>query len=411
MRARSRTIRGAALVIAVALAAAACGGSTPSTTDSTRTTSAGAAASAGSTATGTPITVLTITPSGTSGANFPDIPTVLTAFAKATNAAGGIAGHPLRVESCNDKNDPNTAGMCARQAVTDKAVAVLGSFSQFADSILPILGAAKIPYLAANAISGSEYSDTNSYPLVPGPIGFAALGTKAGQRCARTDIVTYDLPAAAGLAPFVTMGLAASNKTVDTTVKVPVTTTDFSSTVSNAKDADCIISILPEQALNQYLAKATSLGVSQTIFAPAGGVGSESLTRFKTQLEGSFTVSSFPIATDPVWAGMKRALAAEGKPNVDLTVPQNLNAWVSGVVFAKVAAGLTTFDAASFKAALDTASNLDTGGFTPPLDFTKPFPVPALARLFDTSLIGVDIKNGTLVQDGTFVDYKAALKS
>ncbi len=59
------------------------------------------------------------------------------------------------------------------------------------------------------------------------------------------------------------MGLAASNKTVDTTVKVPVTTTDFSSTVSNAKNADCIISILPEQALNQYLAKATSLGVKQ----------------------------------------------------------------------------------------------------------------------------------------------------
>ncbi len=272
MRARSRTIRGAALVMGVALAAAACGSSTPSTTGSTSTTSAGAAASAGSTATGTPITVLTITPSGTSGADFPDIPTVLAAFAKATNAAGGIAGHPLRVESCNDKNDPNTAGTCARQAVNDKAVAVLGSFSQFADSILPILGAAKIPYLAANAISGSEYSDTNSYPLVPGPIGFAALGTKAGQRCAKTDIVTYDLPAAAGLAPFVTMGLAASNKTVDTTVKAPVTTTDFSSTVSNAKNADCIISILPEQALNQYLAKATSLGVSQAIFAPAGPV-------------------------------------------------------------------------------------------------------------------------------------------
>ncbi len=411
MRARFRTIRGAALVMGVALAAAACGSSTSSTTGSTSTTSAGAAASAGSTATGTPITVLTITPSGTSGANFPDIPTVLEAFAKVTNAAGGIAGHPLRVESCNDKNDPNTAGTCARQAVNDKAVAVLGSFSQFADSILPILGAAKIPYLAANAISGSEYSDTNSYPLVPGPIGFAALGTKAGQRCAKTDIVTYDLPAAAGLAPFVAMGLAASKKTVDKTVKVPVTTTDFSSTVSNAKDADCIISILPEQALNQYLAKATSLGVSQTIFAPAGGVGSESLTRFKTQLEGSYTVSSFPIATDPIWAGLKRELAAEGKSDVDLTVPENLNAWVSGVVFAKVAAGLTTFDAASFKAALDKTSNLDTGGFTPPLDFTSPFPVPALARLFDTSLIGVDIKNGALVQDGTFVDYKAALKS
>ncbi len=400
-----------ATVVAIgATAACSSSGSSPKSSSAPASGGSSSAGKSSATPSGTPIKIMTISPSGTNGANFPDIPTVFNAFAKATNAAGGIAGHPLTVEYCNDKNDPNDAAGCARRAVSDKVMAVVGTFTQFASSVIPVLSAAHIVDLANNAISADEFADPDSFPLTPGPLGFAAIAGKAGSECTKIDALAYDIPAVQGLFPFVAKGLAASKKTLDKSIKVPVTTTDFSSIVADAKGASCIVSLLPDSALNQYLATASGQGVTQKYFAPAGGIGSESLSRYKTQLEGSYTISSFPVPTDPVWAGLKKALAAAGKSSVDLVIPENLNAWVAGVVFATVAKTLTTFDATSFQTALKASAAVDTGGLTPPLNFAKPFPVKGLSQLFDTSLVGVTIKGGALVQNGTFVDAGAALK-
>ncbi len=412
MHVRIGQLRGAAAALGVAVLAGACSSSnsnSPATTGSTGGSS-GAVSSGGAAATGSPIQIMTISPSGTASVNFPDIPTVLNAYARSVNGKGGIAGHPLKVDYCNDKNDPNAAAACARKAVSDRDIAVVGSFTTFGDSVTPILAAANVPDIATNAVSATEYTSPISYPLVPGPIGFAALGAKAGSECTTTDVVTIDIPATAALAPFIAQGLASAKKTVAKTVKVPPTATDYSSIVSATKGADCVVSALPGALLNVYLAKATSLGVKQKFFAPAGGVGSDSLKQFGAQLEGSYTISSFPVASDPAWADLKSALDAVSQSSVDLVNPENLNAWVAGIVFGKVASKLTTFDASSLKAALDMTSALDTGGLTPPLDFAKPFPLAPLARLFDTSLVGIDIKGGQLSQEGTFTDFGAALR-
>lgn len=398
----ARTTAWVGALAAATLTVSACGSSSKGSSTTT------APKSDAPKLTGAPVKVMTITPEDTAQVNFPDIGTVAQTYAAYINAKGGIKGGPLQVTVCNDKNDPNTAAACARQAVSDKDVAVLGSFSTGAGSILPVLEAAKIPYLAANAITATEYTSKESFPIVAGPIGLLANGVEAAKHCAKTDLIVYDTPSAAGLTPFIAAGLGTGGKSVNKTVKVPTTTTDFSSTVSAAKGADCIISVLPEQTLVQYLAKAKALGVTQKVFAPAGGIASAALKSAGSQLDGSETVSSYPIASDPAWDTFKSALKSAGK-TVDLNSPEALNAWVAFVVFDKVAADLPTIDGPSVTAALDKSSAIDTGGLTPLLNFTKPFPVPQLARLFNTQLIVVDIKGGQFVQDGTFTDYASKL--
>jgi ABC-type branched-subunit amino acid transport system substrate-binding protein len=354
---------------------------------------------------------MTIDAEGTNGANFPEAGIAAKAYEAAINAKGGINGRPLKVTVCNDKNDNNRAATCARQAVSDKAVAVVGSFSLGAGQILPILAPANIPYLANAAIDASEFSSPDSYPILSGPVGFLADGVLAGKdpSCTKIDVVTFDLPSAAGLTPFVSQGTAVSKKTVSLTVKIPVTTTDYSSAAASAKDAKCIVLALPDQAVQAFLAKAAAIGAKQKYFAPAGAIGAGALKNFTTQLEGSVEVSSFLAISDPAWADFKAATTAYGK-TIDLGIPEGQSAWVGYVILDKVASQISgDITGASFKAALDKAAAVDTGGLTPTLDFTKHFPVAALARISNTQLVTLAVKNGAFEQDGTFVDFAGSL--
>ena len=368
--------------------------------------------SSGSTpATGTPINVMTIAPSGTATSNFPGIGVVAKAYATYVNAHGGINGHPLHVTVCNDKNDANAAADCARQAVSEHAVAVLGSFSLGSGQVLPILKPAGIPWLGGYALDPSEYTSTLSYPIVAGPLAFLASGVLAGKdaNCTKIAIISLDIPAGTGLIPFIKQGVASQKKTVDMTVPVPVTTTDFSSIVASAKSATCTVMSLPDGLIQAYLGKAKSLGIKQRIYAPAGAMASGTIKAFADQIEGSGEPSSFVVSSDPAWATFDEAVKDAGA-DVDHDNIQNQNAWVSYVVLNQVASKLTgEITAATFKAALDQASSVDTGGISPVLDFTKPFPVPPLARLTDSQFVALSVHAGELVQQGSFVNYATFL--
>lgn len=389
-----RTI--AAVAVAVA-ALSACGSSDDKT-------SAGPSGSAGPT--GDPITVMTIYPDQSQASNFPGLPLVAQAYAKAINAKGGIGGRPLRVLVCNDKNDGSIAATCARKAVSEKAVAVLGSFSLGAGQVLPILQPEGIAWLGGYALDPAEYSNPDSYPILGGPITFLSVGVLAGNdpACVKTDVLNLDIPAAAGLLPFIKQGLQATKKSLNATVKVPVTATDFSSIVAAAKDADCVITSISDQSVQAYLAKAKTLGIKQKVYAPGGSVASGTIKNFASQLEGSAIASSYASPNDAAWADFKAATAADKA--VDPNRLQELNTWASYVIFNEVASKVTgELTATSFKAALDKANAVDTGGLTPTLDFTKTFPVPPLARITDTKLLTLRVADGAVKAEGDFVDY------
>jgi len=73
-----------------------------------------------------------------SGLVDPHFPAAL-ARAKAINAAGGIKGRPVTVIRCDTKSDPNQAAACARKAVSEKVVAVIGPNTINATAAFPIL--------------------------------------------------------------------------------------------------------------------------------------------------------------------------------------------------------------------------------------------------------------------------------
>src|SRR4029453_8716055 len=100
--------------------------------------------------------------------------TVVKAAAADLNKKGGINGHPIEIEACNDQSDQKAAAACARQAVSDKVVAVLGLFSLFGDAILPVLESAKIPYVGNTILSASDSSSPMAFPMDGGVVGGGA---------------------------------------------------------------------------------------------------------------------------------------------------------------------------------------------------------------------------------------------
>ncbi|MCW3063732.1 MAG: lipoprotein, partial [Solirubrobacterales bacterium] len=132
---------------AVAMGLSACGGSSSSSTSSGTGASAAGTTTTASTKlpTGTPIKTMTITSLNSQGPVYPNISISAKAYEKWINAHGGIKGHPLQATVCDEHGKPTDAAACARQAVSDGDVAVVGSFSFLGTNIMPALIKANIP--------------------------------------------------------------------------------------------------------------------------------------------------------------------------------------------------------------------------------------------------------------------------
>src|SRR5262249_12117306 len=81
------------------------------------------------------------------GPTYENIANTANAYASYINARGGIAGHPLEVTVCDEQFDPAVAATCARQAVEDGDVSIVGSFTFFAWPLAPVIPASDIPWL------------------------------------------------------------------------------------------------------------------------------------------------------------------------------------------------------------------------------------------------------------------------
>ena len=76
---------------------------------------------------GDPIKVMTVTTLNAAGPTYANIANTANAYADYINARGGIAGHPLEVTVCDEQFDPAVAATCARQAVEEGMVSIVGS--------------------------------------------------------------------------------------------------------------------------------------------------------------------------------------------------------------------------------------------------------------------------------------------
>jgi ABC-type branched-subunit amino acid transport system substrate-binding protein len=408
MTVRTRT-RGlaAASAVTLLLGLAACGGD-----DGDSDSDSAPSQNPDVTFTGDPVKVMTLTAYDTDTLNVKAILDIAQGAVVQINNDGGLGGHELELITCNEGADPNQAAECARQAVEEGVAAMVGGFTANGDAIMPILEEAGIPWFAPPGISAAELSSEDSYPITSGVLGLAGLGQMAAEDgCDKVASVNYDLPSAGSISQLVDLGLGSQGHEPSDLIKVPPTTTDFSTIAQETSEYDCAVVGTPPQPFLGIAASGAQLGSETKYYVVPGGLTDTVSESGGDAVEGTVTLSNFPAADDPIWDDAKEAVGdLEDDENGGWSALYLQNTWVGYRTFLSLLKNNDDFSAAGIKATLDTTTQVDTDGFAPPFSFAEDFPAPGLNRVFNYQELTFKIEGGKLVQDGDeYRDMRTAL--
>jgi len=404
-------------VLLVALIAGCGGGGSSSSSTATETSEAAGGESeaketasaeeseSSSDAEGSPIKYMTIVPLSGNNVTYPAEGAAAEATVANINAEGGIAGHPIELHVCDDKNDPNEASKCAREAVEEKAVGVVGSFSLFGENVMSVLNGAGIPYVSpCCASSHGELTDPNSFITSSGALISTGTGVAAGEKYKNVSLVMTESPYSEFTKQLVEAGLKyAGYKGSLKTIEVPGAATDYAGTVAEATEGtDAIILALGQQQALAFLPALKQAGATQKLIGIGGNSLAKSVIEKNPEItEGATIVDYYPPITDPAWKPFVTAWEKYATPDQqksdDISLLGAETTWIGYNIAKQVGEEIEgEITSSSFLEALQKASKVETGGVTPPIDFTKPFPSPELSALYNTSVTFEEVKNGEI---------------
>ncbi|WP_329265084.1 ABC transporter substrate-binding protein [Streptomyces pseudovenezuelae] len=339
-----------------------------------------------------PIKVMTWAPSDTKATNKPGMPAFARAYARWINSRGGIHGRKLTVLTCNDHNDGVSAAKCARRAVKENVVAVVGSYSQYGDSFFPPLEGAGIPYIGGYGITNDEFTSPLSYPVNGGqPTLLAGLGKELAAACGNVTLVRPDTIAGDELPVLLNSGLTTGKHRPASDVRAADDATEYSaqstkalgSSTSSAAAAGskegCVVPALGDRTSTfmdsfrrvreDYPSVRTAMAmgsVDQTEIDASGGASGP--------YEGSYITGWYPVESDARWDAMKKVINAEafGDNRIDSADAGVQTTWIAYTVFERAVESLGggEVSADSLRGALNGGLKISTGGLTPTLQWT-----------------------------------------
>ncbi len=404
------------LLTAVGLVAAGCGsddddaGSTePAATEAADDTTAaadstaGAGTAAGEAPTGDPIKVMTVTTLNAAGPTYENIANTAKAYESYINARGGIAGRPLEVTVCDEQFDPAVATTCARQAVDEGMVSIVGSFTYFAESIVPVISESSITWFGACCpITPSELTSPYSFNIGNQPMyAVGAVKKAVDDGCESINAVIID--GAQIFIPPMENAIEALGKEFGDVIILPPTAQDYSAEVAQATtDADCVISIISETPFITWNTAWSQSGTEAQQYGPQGNLNQISAKGNEEATNGNIIVGMYPdISTEP-WAEYRAALDEAGLDTeaLDYNSLGGMGTWAAFTGFTQIAETVSgDITAESFYEAANTTSSLDLNGMVPVLDFTQEWTdgLEGYNRLFNRSVVYSTLENGKVV--------------
>lgn len=406
------------LSLVLALALAACGGGGSSSGGSsapaegaeagaTREAEPESGAPAAEAASGTPIKTMFTTPIQSQATpSFLDAAEASKAFEKWTNAHGGIGGRPLKITICDDRGETAQAIACARQAVEEKDVAVIGSFSFFGESIVPILQKADVAWFGTCcATSAEELKSEVSFPVGSQPAYAAAMVAKAFEEGCETFNAVIIEGTQPIFEPVMKNAAKALGKEVGAFVNIPAAAKDESPVVAEALSggADCVGTIMGESLYKAWMGPWIESGTQARMYGIQGNLNAQALEGFEEAGEGDVITGIYADWKTAPWQEYREALEFAGaKEGLDYGSVGAQGAWAGDLAFKEIVESMHgPVNNETFIEAASKTTNLSTGGLTPVLNFTKDWHgVPGFERLFNRSVSFSKYEGGEVVPVG-----------
>ena len=386
-----RSWRHKLVLLAVVGLAAASGGAANATTEPSDEPS------------GDPLKIMTVTTLNAAGPTYENIANTANLYADYINAQGGIAGRPVEVTVCDEQFDPAVAATCARQAVEEEMVSVVGSFTFFAESIVPVIAESSITWFGACCpITPSELTNPYSFNIGNQPMyAVGAVKKAVDDGCENINAVIID--GAQIFIPPMENAMANLDRSFGEVVILPPTAQDYSSEVAQATtDADCVISIISETPFITWNTAWSQSGTEARQYGPQGNLNEVSAAGNEEATNGDIIVGMYPdISTEP-WAEYRGALEEAGLDTsaLDYNSLGGMGTWAAYVGFTQIAETIEgEITAESFYEAASTTSSLDLNGMVPVLDFTQEWTdgLDGYQRLFNRSVVFSQLEDGKVV--------------
>ncbi|MGW1225372.1 ABC transporter substrate-binding protein [Streptomyces sp. NPDC001515] len=377
-----------------------------------------------------PVTVMTWAPGDASG---PEADTMagMTAmaqtYARWINGEGGIDGHTLRVVTCDERDTSVGAGTCARRAVKEKAVAVVGSYSRHGRAFMAPLEVAGIPYIGGYGASDEEFRSYTSYPVTGGQSALMAGNAKQLARtCERVSLVRPDTLGGDGLAWLLHTGLSETREHAPVDVRTAEDTTSYDAPASRALSGagtrgGCVTAVLGERtetffdAFRRLEPSDGSVRVSSVL----GSIGQPLIDRTggrNSPFEGAYVTGWYPAPGDARWNTMRTVIGehAFGDNSIDPDDTGVQTTWIAYTVLKSLVESLHTSEITAGKVtkALNEGTPVDTGGLTPELRWRYEDMIgsDSYPRIVNSKVTFQVVRDGRLVADKKgFVDVAETL--
>ncbi|MEV6422160.1 ABC transporter substrate-binding protein [Streptomyces sp. NPDC051662] len=362
-----------------------------------------------------PVTVMTWAPVGTNATNLPGMPAMAKAYARWVNASGGIDGHELRVLTCNERNDSAGAAECARRAVKEKAVAVVGSYSQHGREFMAPLEAASIPYIGGYGVTEEEFTSFLSYPVNGGQAALlAGNGLQLARNCDRTALVRPDTISGDDLPELLNSGLAKGKRGPATDVRAAEDATNYTGQAGRAResaeDGGCVTAVLGDRTETFFdsYRRLPEDGLDIRVSSVLGSVGQPLINRTGGKngpFEGAYLTGWYPVSSDPAWKPMRDMIDkfAFGDNDIDPADPGAQTTWIAYTTLKAVIETINSETITPGKIAdtLDRGVRVDTGGLTPPLRwrYEDMLGTPGFPRIVNGNVTFQVVRDGKLVAE------------
>lgn len=350
-----------------------------------------------------PIKLMTVTTLNAPGPTYQNIANTANLYADYINERGGIAGRPLEVTVCDEQFDPAIATTCARQAVEEGMVSIVGSFTFFAESIVPVIAESSITWFGACCpITPAELSNPYSFNIGNQPMyAVGAVKRAIDDGCSAINAVIID--GAQVFIPPMENAMSAYDTEFGDVIILPPTAQDYSAEVAQATSgADCVISIISETPFITWNTAWGQSGTDAQQYGPQGNLNEISAAGAVEATDGNIIVGMYPdISTEP-WAEYRAALEAAGiaDDGQDYNSLGGMGTWAAYVAFTQIAETIDgEITAESFYEAANSTSSLDLNGMVPVLDFTQEWTdgLEGYSRLFNRSVVYSQLDNGQVV--------------
>ncbi|MFD7492258.1 ABC transporter substrate-binding protein [Streptomyces sp. NPDC059832] len=366
-----------------------------------------------------PVTVVTWAPSGVAGpdsVNMAGVTAMARAYARWANGNGGLDGHKLRVVTCDEDDTSIGAGNCARLAVKEKAVAVVGSYSRHGSAFMPPLEAAQIPYIGGYGASDEEFSSYDSYPVNGGqPALLAGNARQLARSCERVSVVRPDTLSGDDQAWLLRTGLTEAGRPAPADIRAPESATSYDAAAGPALQAagasdGCVTAVLGKRTgtfFDSFRRLEPSSG-SVRISSVLGSVDQpliDSTGGRNSPFEGAYITGWYPDTGDARWDGMRNVIRkhAFGDNRIDPDDTGVQTTWIAYTVLKEIVQAIDSPQITSWKltSALNEGTPAETGGLTPVLrwGFKDVLGSSAYPRIVNTGVTFQVVRDGRLVAD------------